>query len=120
MDRLVERDLTKQQGLYLDKYLLKSGDDIIDFMTGGPNSRTVDVPGMGWFEYEVVEDDVFWIWSAYSHQPHKYTKLIWNRMLKLAKEKNCDKIRFTTTRNPKAFERLFKVKTIAWKLELEL
>jgi len=119
MDRVPEtNNLTEQQSLYITKYLEKSKDDICDFMSKR-NSKVLDVPGIGWIEYEIV-DDIFWIWTAYSKAEHKLTKIVWDKIIEKAKKFNCDRIQFITNRNPKAFERLFDVKQIQWKLELKL
>ena len=120
MDRVPEiRQLTKQQALYIDDYLLKSKEDICDFMAKSENSRVLDVPGVGWIEYEIV-DDIFWIWTAYAKTEHSITKLVWDRIIKKAKDNDCNKIQFITNRNPKAFKRLFDLEPIQWKLELKL
>ena len=114
-----KRKLTKQQSLYIDNYLLKSKDKMIEFMDKSKNSEVLDVPGVGWIEYEIY-GKCFWVWTAYSKSPHSLTKLVWNKIIKIAKKNNCEKIQFVTSRNPKAFQRLFNVKTIQWKLELNL
>lgn len=118
MDRVEEISLTKQQSLYIDEYLKKSKDDICDFMTKR-DSKVLDVPGVGWVEYQIV-DNIFWIWTAFAKTEHSITKLVWNRIIKKAKKFNCDKIQFITNRNPKAFKRLFNLEPIQWKLELKL
>jgi len=118
MDRVEEASLTKQQSLYIDEYLKKSKDDICDFMTKR-DSKVLDVPGVGWVEYQIV-DNIFWIWTAFAKTEHSITKLVWNRIIKKAKKFNCDKIQFITNRNPKAFKRLFNLEPIQWKLELKL
>ena len=115
----VIRELTEQQSLYIKEFLIKSHDTIFDFMDKSRNSKTIDIPGVGWIEYEII-DDVFWIWTAYSKAEHSVTKIIWNKLIEKAKQNDCDRIQFVTSRNPKAFERLFNVKPVQYKLEFRL
>lgn len=113
------RDLTKMQVDNVDTYLNKSGDNMHEFMDKNPHSQVYDVEGMGWIEYDII-DDIFWIHTAFSKLSNKDTKEIWKSIIKLAKYEGCTKIQFTTKRNPKAFERLYNVKPVQWKLELDL
>ena len=65
-------------------------------------------------------DDLFWIHTAFSKVSHRKTLYAWKAIVKLAKEKGCKQIQFTTIRNTEAWQRLFKVKPVEWLMELDL
>ena len=114
----VNVNITRVQKKFLDDYLKRSGDKLNDFLTGYEEPLNVlEYEGIGWVEY-LVQDNVFWIPSAYSCKSHKETKKIWNKVKDIAVDNGCDRIHFMTQRNPKAFERLFNAKVIATKLEV--
>ena len=111
-------NITDGQKKFLDDYLKRSGDKLDDFLTGFEDPINVlEYEDMGWLEY-IIKDNVFFIPSAYSCKTHKETKKIWNEIKKLALDNGCDRIHFMTSRNPKAFERLYNAKTISSKLEV--
>ena len=110
--------LRETQRAYLDKYLKKSKDTLDEFLNGDKGEIS-EFDGMGWIEYS-KHDNILWIHNAYSCQPHRETIKVWNDLKRKAKESGCDRIQFTTRRNPKAFERLFNAKTIQYKLEVIL
>ena len=112
------RQISDNQVKYLDNYLLKAKDSLEEFLEGEEREIS-EFKDLGWIEYTKC-DNILWIHTAYSCKPHKETKKIWNDLKELAKEKGCDRIQFTTRRNPKAFERLFNAKTIQYKLEVIL
>tara|TARA_R110002051_G_scaffold316987_1_gene397467 strand:- start:565 stop:921 length:357 start_codon:yes stop_codon:yes gene_type:complete len=114
------REISNIQSEYLDSYLDKSKDTLEEFLSEtGDKEERVEFEGLGWIEYS-RHDDILWIHSAYSCRPHKETKRIWANLKKIAKNKGCKKIQFTTRRHPKAFEKLFNAKTIQYKLEVTL
>ena len=113
------REISKIQSKYLDSYLDKSKDTLEEFLIDTGSVEKTEFEGLGWIEYS-RHGDILWIHNAYSCRPHKETMEVWNSLLKLAKNKGCKKIQFTTKRNPKAFERLFGAKTIQYKLEVIL
>ena len=115
----MERELTKQQAKYIDKYLIKSGEELLSFMNKSPHTKVMDIKGVGWIEY-AIKDDIFWIETAFSKTDHSLTKLVWERIVKIAKDKGCTTIQCATIRNPKAFERLFNLKAVEWKLEYKI
>jgi hypothetical protein len=119
MDSRYSRNITEVQASYLDDYLKKSKDTLSEFLEGDNSREISEWEDLGWIEYTKY-DNVLWIHTAYSKKPHKETVEIWNNLKKLAKSKGCDRIHFTTRRNPKAFERLFNAKTIQYKLEVIL
>ena len=113
------RDISPIQAKYLESYLEKSKDTVEEFLgETGPVEKT-EFEGLGWVEYS-RHDDILWVHTAYSCRPHNETKEVWNSLKKLAKNKGCKKIQFTTRRNPKAFERLFGANIIQYKLEVIL
>lgn len=115
----MERKLSKLQSEFVNDYLVKSKDSLFEFMNKNPKSKVIEVKDVGWLEY-AIKDDIFWIHTAYSKVDHSFTKLLWERIIEIAKQKGCTKIQCSTRRNPKAFERLFKLKPVQWKLELKL
>ena len=115
----MSRELNKMQVSNIEQYLNKSGDSMHEFMNKNPKSKVYEVPDMGWIEY-YVWDKIFWIHTAFSKLSTKQTKEIWKSIIKMAKYEGCEKIQFTTKRNPKAFERLYNVKPIEYKMELDL
>jgi hypothetical protein len=113
-------DITDIQKKFLDDYLKKSKDKLYDFMhvpVGMGIMTVLEYEDIGWLEY-VIKDNVFWIGSAYSCKPHRDTKKIWNKVKKIALRNGCDRIQFSTKRNPKAFKRLFNAKVISSTLEV--
>ena len=120
MEALV--NITDIQKKFLDDYLKRSKDKIDDFLTGPEEEGVIKVleyEDTGWLEY-IIKDNILWVCSAYSCKPHKETKKIWNLTKEIALKNGCDRIQFRTSRNPKAFERLFNTKTIQYKLEVIL
>ena len=115
----MERTLTKQQAEHIDDYLIKSKDSLLEFMDKNPHTNVMEVKGIGFIEY-AIKDEIFWIETAYSKVSHSLTKLIWKRIIKIAEEHGCTKIQCSTRRNPKAFERLFNLKPVHWKLEYNI
>ena len=113
------RDISSIQNQYLNSYLDKSKDTLEEFLTGEENVERAEFEGLGWIEYSKY-DDILWIHNAYSCKSHSETRKIWNNLKDIAKDSGCNKIQFTTRRNPKAFERLFGAKTIQYKLEVIL
>ena len=113
------RNITKIQERFLSSYLNKSKDTLDEFLEGNNNERQIaEFDNLGWIEYS-KHDNILWIHTAYL-RPSKKTAKIWDRLRELGKESGCDRAHFTTRRNPKAFERLFKGKTIQYKLEVIL
>ena len=120
MTRLSYRNITEVQDKFLNVYLDKSKDVLKEFLERDRNEREIsEWEDLGWIEYSRY-DNVLWVHNAYSCKPHNETIKIWNNLKVIAKEKGCDRIQFTTRRNPKAFERLFNAKTIQYKLEVIL
>ena len=115
----MQRELLEMQVENLEKYLLKSKDTLKEFMNKNPDSEILDVPDVGWLEYAIA-DDVFWIHTAYSKVSHKFNKIIWKKVQKLAKKYGCDRIRFSTQRNPKTFQRLYGFNPIMTIMEYKL
>ena len=114
------RNITKIQDKFLSSYLEKSKETLEEFLEGSNRGRQIaEFEDLGWIEYS-KHDNVLWIHTAYSCKPHKETVKIWNNLKKLAKDSGCDKIQFTTLRNPEAFERLFGAKIIEYKMEVLL
>ena len=115
-----QRNITETQERFLNPYLEKSKDTLDEFLNGNNNGRQIaEFDDLGWIEYS-THDNILWIHTAYSSKEHKETVKIWNNLKLIAKECGCDRIQFTTRRNPKAFERLFKAKTIQYKMEVLL
>ena len=114
------RNITDTQEKFLNPYLEKSKDTLDEFLDGNSVGKQIaEFDDLGWIEYS-KHDNILWIHTAYSCKPHKETIKIWNNLKEIAKESGCDRIQFTTRRDPKAFERLFKAKTIQYKLEVIL
>ncbi len=105
---------------HVPRYLEKSKDTFEEFESGLETSKIYSSNDKEcWIEYELY-DDVMWIRTAYVDNP-KETTLIWNETKALARKLGCRKIQFTTKRNGRAWERLFKdMKVIQWKLETVL
>ena len=113
-------NLTPMQAESLDKYLEKSKGTLEGFMENVPdNLEIIEEPGIGWLEFVVMED-IFWIHTAYSKLSHPSNKVIWNKILDLARKRGCKKIRFQTNRNPKAFERLYNAYPVRYEMECDL
>ena len=114
------RNITEVQDKFLSSYLEKSKETLEEFLEGTNRGRQIaEFKDLGWIEYS-KHDNVLWIHTAYSCKPHKETVRIWNNLKEIAEESGCDRIQFTTRRDPKAFERLFNAKTIQYKLEVIL
>ena len=115
----MNRDITKTQAEYLDVYLEKSGDNIEDFNKAKPGLKVLDFPDTAWVEYGIF-GDTFLIETAFSKLSHKETKIIWDRVVKLAKDCGCTTIKFNSSRNPKAWKRLFKAYPIEYIFEVDI
>ena len=115
----MDRELTQMQAENLDTYLFKSGDTMHDFMDKNPDSKVCEYKDKYWIEY-CIYDDIFWIHTAFSKMSRKETKEIWDSIVKMAQYEGFKKIQFITERNTKAWEKLFKVKPVEWKMELDL
>jgi len=103
---------------YLDMYLLKSKDTAKDFIAPDePYEYQTYLVDKGWVEYMVM-DNIFWIRTAFNI--NNDTMEHWDNIKEIAKSCGCEKIQFTTKRNPKVFERRFGCKTIQHKLEYQL
>ena len=114
------RNITEVQDKFLSSYLEKSKETLEEFLEGTNRGRQIaEFKDLGWIEYS-KHDNVLWIHTAYSCKPHKETVRIWNNLKQLAKDSECDRIQFTTLRNPKAFKRLFGAKIIEYKMEVLL
>ena len=114
------RNITKLQDKFLSSYLEKSKDTLEEFLEGNNHGKQIaEFEDLGWIEYS-KHDNILWIHTAYSGKPHNETIKIWNNLKEIAEESGCDRIQFTTRRDPKAFERLFNAKTIQYKLEVIL
>ena len=106
----MERNLSTNQVNNLEDYLIKSGDELTSLMNDVPGQKIIEWED-GWCEYLVL--------TAYS-KSRKNTKTMWEKLIKLAKDYKCDSIQCITSRNPKAFKRLFGFKVIETKLEYKL
>ena len=115
----MDRELTQMQAENLDTYLFKSGDTMHDFMDKNPDSKVCESKDKYWIEY-YIWGKIFWIHTAFSMLSTKEAKEIWKSIIKMAKYEGCEKIQFTTKRNPKAFERLYNAKPVQYKMELDL
>ena len=113
------RNITEVQNKFLNIYLDKSKDTLEEFLEGDNKREISEWEDLGWIEYTKY-DNILWVHNAYSCKPHNETIKLWDELKKMAKESGCDRIQFTTRRNPKAFERLFNAKTIQYKLEVIL
>ena len=113
------RHISEVQEKFLSSYLDKSKDTLEEFLEGDNSREISEWEDLGWIEYS-KHDNVLWVHNAYSCKPHRETLEIWNNLKQLAKESGCDRIHFTTRRNPKAFERLFNAKAIQYKMEVVL
>ena len=113
------RHITEVQEKFLNPYLEKSKDTLEEFLVGEDNREISEWEDLGWIEYSKY-DNILWVHNAYSCKPHRETLEIWNNLKKIAIESGCDRIQFSTRRNPKAFERLFNAKTIQYKMEVIL
>ena len=113
------RSISDIQNKHINSYLEKSKDTLEDFLEG-EEREIAEWKDLGWIEYSKY-DNILWIHTAYNvGKPHKEVKQVWDNLKELAKENGCDRIQFTTKRNPKAFEKLFNAKTIQYKLEVIL
>ena len=113
------RHISEVQEKFLIPYLDKSKDTTEEFFTDTGDREISEWEDLGWVEYS-KHDNILWVFNAYSCKPHKETLEIWNNLKDLAKENNCDRIQFSTRRNPKAFERLFNAKVINTIMEVIL
>jgi len=104
------RKITEIQSRFLDTYLDKSKTTLETFLDY-PHKEISEFTDLGWIEYNKF-DNVMFIHSAYSCKPHKETVKIWNNLKDLARENDCDRIHFVTSRNPRAFEKLYNAKVI--------
>tara|TARA_R100001463_G_scaffold105623_1_gene160130 strand:- start:304 stop:636 length:333 start_codon:yes stop_codon:yes gene_type:complete len=107
----------------LDLYLRKAGESIEDFLMDTkilthPKDKEKE---SGWCEYEVC-GDIFWIRTLFhEYEDRKKSQEDWEELKKFAVSMGCKKIQFTTSRDGKAWERLFKdMKVVQYKLEIEL
>ena len=112
------RSISDIQNKHINSYLEKSKDTLEDFLEG-EEREIAEWKDLGWIEYSKY-DNILWVHNAYSCKPHRETLEIWNNLKKIAIESGCDRIQFSTRRNPKAFERLFNAKTIQYKMEVIL
>jgi|TARA_R100001530_G_scaffold3726_3_gene5378 hypothetical protein len=104
----------------IDRYLEKSKDTEKDYITS-KEPECVFAPAYydGWADFDVY-DDTLWIRTAYCGNPEE-TKEAWEELKELARSMKCKKIQFSTKRDGKAWERLFKdMKVVQWKIEVEL
>ena len=113
------RHLSDIQKKFLPIYLEKSGDTLDDFLQTDERIEVKEFNDLGWIEIAKY-DNILWIHSAYSCKPHKETIKIWDWIKDIAKKVDCDRIQFTTKRNPKAFKRLFNADVIDYKMEVLL
>ena len=106
----------------LQKYLEKSKDTIDDFHNDPGIFTDLKEPNLDWLDYKVY-DDIFWIRTLYKgkNTSRAESVRIWEKIKDLAKSLGCDRIQFTTKRNGKVWEKLFKdMKVVQWKIEVEL
>ena len=98
----------------LPDYFEKSNSNMKDFLETG------DVPLLefkhGWIEYEVL-DDTLYIYSAYFKEKET---VLWNLLLKEGKKQGCKKVEMITSRDPKAWKKLYNFKLKESKLTLDL
>ena len=61
------KELTPNQIKWMDRYLLKSGDDYETFADPPSEYHEVCEWKNGWCDY-TVDGDILWIWTLYSHR----------------------------------------------------
>lgn len=104
----------------ISRYFEKSKDTEQEYLTA-KEPECVYAPAYfeGWADFDVY-DDILWIRTAYCGN-REDTKEAWEEIKELARSMNCKKIQFTTKRDGKVWERIFKdMKVVQWKIEVEL
>jgi len=115
--------VNKNKGLYLEKS--KTTDTDWDGTSRYPFYSTDNFPGcnQGWFTYKVDDvNNVFILGSLfYAGNNRESTDNAFVFLKQFAKRKNCNKIKFYTSRNGKIWERRFKnMKVTGWRMEVSL
>ena len=115
--------VNKNKGLYLEKS--KTTDIDWDGTSRYPFFSTDNFPGCnkGWFTYRIDDaNNIFIIGSLfYSGNNRESTNNAFGFLKQFAKRKNCNKIKFYTSRNGKIWERRFKdMKITGWRMEVDL
>ena len=105
----------------LNNYLKKSKDTLEEFKSNPGVFTSLNEKSLDWLDYEIY-GDVFWIRTIHGKSEDKKECMhIWNKIKRFARKLGCSKIQFTTKRDGKVWERLFKdMKIIQWKLEIKL
>ena len=103
-DRIYHKDpkeLTPNQIKWMDRYLLKSGDDYETFADPPSEYHEVCEWKNGWCDY-TVDGDVLWIWTLYSHRTADQDGLDMGKggdamdvAVEIAKDNNCLYIDFS-------------------------
>ena len=105
----------------LERYLEKSKDTMEEFIDNPGIFTDLKEPNLDWLDYEIY-DDIFWVRTIYmSNKNRKETIKVYEKIKDFAKSLGCNKIQFTTKRDGKSWERLFKgMKVIQWKIEVKI
>jgi hypothetical protein len=102
--------LTSNQVRWMDRYLLKSGDDYETFVDPPTEYHEVCEWKNGWCDY-TVDGDILWIWTLYSHRTADQDGLDMGKggdamdvAVHIAKANDCKYIDFDTTRTVKSWK----------------
>ena len=104
------KELTPNQIKWMDRYLLKSGDDYETFVEPPSEYHEVCEWKNGWCDY-TVDGDVLWIWTLYSHRTADQDGLDMGKggdamdvAVEIARDNNCLYIDFDTQRTVKSWK----------------
>jgi len=105
--------MTELQKKTYKRYADKSGDWLLGLMDGD-GSMIYEYPEDDAWAQFYISDNILFVEGVYCEKNiEKHLDILKS----IGRDQGCDRMQFTTDRNPKAFERWFGAKTILYKME---